>query len=166
MTPIDMRVMKNGLRLFPYQGLFFTRMVSGLPAPVFPEDAALSILPNGQNVMAMAAIGNPTHFIEGLESTYKVVDQLLFRDHHPYNVNDMRKIEARLENLPDDTMIIVTEKDAVKLTGRNRIPLNIRKRLYYVPVNISFTADTKENFLKQLDNYVRKNQTDSLLYTK
>lgn len=165
-TPIDMRVMKNGLRLFPYQGLFFTRMVSGSPIPVFPDEAMLSILPNGQNVLAMAAIGNPAPFIEGLETTYKIVDQMLLRDHHPYNVNDMYKIEERLESLPDDTVIIVTEKDAVKLTGRNRIPLNIRKRLYYVSVNISFTADTKENFLKQLDSYVRKNQTDSLLYTK
>jgi tetraacyldisaccharide 4'-kinase len=166
MTPIDMRVMKNGLRLFPYQGLFFTRMVSGTPRAVFPDDVTSERVAPGSNVLAVAAIGNPTPFIEGLEERFKVVDKILFRDHHPYNVGDMSRIEERLAELPDDTFVIVTEKDAVKMTGRKRIPLNIRKRLFYISVNISFTADTKENFLNQLESYVRKNQTDSLLYTK
>lgn len=166
MTPIDMRVIMNGLRLFPYQGLFFTRMVGSVPRPIFAEDATSPTVADGQNVLAMAAIGNPAPFIEGLEGRYKVVDQILFRDHHPYNTNDMHKIEEKLATLPDDTIIIVTEKDAVKMTARSRIPLNIRKRLYYVSVKISFTGNTQENFINQLENYVRKNQTDSLLYTK
>ncbi len=166
MTPIDMRVIMNGLRLFPYQGLFFTRMVSSVPRPVFAEDAVAPTVADGQSVLAMAAIGNPTPFIEDLGSRYKVVDQILFRDHHPYNTNDMRKVEEHLASLPDDTAIIITEKDAVKMTARDRIPHNIRKRLYYTSVNISFTGDSKEQFINQLENYVRKNQTDSLLYTK
>ena len=166
MSPMDMRVMNNGLKLFPYQNLYFTRMINGTPRPVFPEDAMIESPVSGNNVLALAAIGNPQPFVDSLELRYKVVERMLFRDHHPYNVNDMETIQARLAELPDDTLIVTTEKDAVKLTGKNRIPLNIRKRLFFVPVQISFVSDTRENFLNQLDSYVRKNQTDSLLYTK
>ncbi|MBP3425666.1 MAG: tetraacyldisaccharide 4'-kinase [Rikenellaceae bacterium] len=166
MTPIDMRVMNNGLKLFPYQNLYFTRMINGSPQPIFSEDVMVNSPASGSNVMALAAIGNPQPFLESLSMRYKVVDQMLFRDHHPYNVKDMAKIEERLASLPEDTLIITTEKDAVKLTGRRRIPQNIRKRLFFVPVQISFVSETREKFLNQLENYVRKNQTDSLLYTK
>lgn len=166
MTPMDMRVMNNGLKLFPYQNLHFTRMINGSPQAVFPQDAMTEQPLSGSNVLALAAIGNPQPFVDSLAKRYKVVDQMFFRDHHPYNVKDMAKIEEHLASLPEDTLILTTEKDAVKLTGRKRIPLNIRKRLFFVPMQISFVSETREKFLSQLENYVRKNQTDSLLYTK
>ena len=166
MTPMDMRVMINGLKLFPYQNQFFTRMINGTPQPVFADEAIMPNIVSGSNVLALAAIGNPQPFVNSLEMRYNVVEQMLFRDHHPYNVNDMAKLEERLAELPEDTMIITTEKDAVKLTGRKRIPHNIRKRLFFVSVQISFVSETREKFINQLEKYVRKNQTDSLLYTK
>jgi tetraacyldisaccharide 4'-kinase len=166
MTPMDMRVMINGLKLFPYQNQFFTRMINGTPQPMFADEAMVSNIVSGSNVLAMVAIGNPQPFVNSLEMRYNVVGQMLFRDHHPYNVKDMAAIEERLAELPEDTLIITTEKDAVKLTGRKRIPHNIRKRLFFVSVQISFVSETREKFITQLEKYVKKNQTDSLLYTK
>lgn len=164
-TPIDLRVVKNGLHLFPYQGLYFTRIVSGSAFPIYPEDAPAGVRA-GSNVLALAAIGNPTPFVEHLATRYTVVDKMLLRDHHPYNTRDILRLLERLEELPKDTVIITTEKDAVKLTNKSKIPVEIRARLYFIPIHLSFIGDSKENFLINLESYVRKNQTDSLLYTK
>lgn len=166
LSPIDMRIVKNGLHLYAYQGLFFTRMVSGSAIPLFPTDAKAPTVLAGRNVFALAAIGNPAPFLDHLKSRYTVVASLLRRDHHPYNTNDIAEIVERLRDLPADTAVVTTEKDAVKLTNKSKIPLSLRSRLYYIPIHISFVNDTKENFLLNLENYVRKNQTNGLLYTK
>lgn len=60
--------------------------------------------------------------------------------------------------------MLTTEKDAVKLTNRKKVPEAVQQRLYYVPIHVSFVADSESEFLRQLELYVRTNQKYSLLH--
>ena len=54
-------------------------------------------------------------------------------------------------------VIVTTEKDAVKLTNRAKIPEEIRRSIYYLPINISFIEDSATDFLQKLEEDVRGN---------
>lgn len=43
-------------------------------------------------------------------------------------------------------------KDAVKLTNRKKVPEEVQKRLYYVPVRVAFLGDSEHDFIRQLKN--------------
>ena len=165
MNALQQRIARKELNLYPYQCLFFTRMVSGSLQPIFPADAPQTVAA-GSKVVAMAAIGNPSAFVSGLKSRYDVVDTILFNDHHSYRVADLRRIKRVMESVPEGTVIVTTEKDAVKLTSARKIPVEIRSRLYFLPIHISFVDNSKEDFLHKLEYDVRTNQTNRLFYSR
>ena len=57
-TPLDMRIVRKQLNLFPYQTLYFTKMVQGRPIPLFPEQAKRAVSA-GDPVIIMTGIANP-----------------------------------------------------------------------------------------------------------
>ena len=63
----------------------------------------------GQEVFAVAGIGQPGQFFEALESYGFRVQPLCFPDHHRYSPGDFDRLAGK--------PIIMTEKDAVKCSG-------------------------------------------------
>ena len=156
LNPLDM------LGLFPYQSLYFTRMRQGEITPLF-ADRAVGKVREGDPVIAMSGIANPVPLLENLRKRFDVVAELTFDDHHTYRLSDMRRLEALFAAYPD-AVVLTTEKDAVKLTNRKKVPEAVQQRLYYVPIHVSFVADSESEFLRQLELYVRTNQKYSLLH--
>lgn len=156
MTPIDRRITVKSLKLFPYQSVFFTAMRQGAPQPLFPDTEGR--IPVGRNVAVLAGVGNPSGFVEYLRGVYSVQEEWLFRDHHVYKVGELRKIEKSLAGLPADTVILTTEKDAVKLTNGKKIPAELQRRLYKIPVEISFFEDDEKKFLEKLRENIRSRE--------
>lgn len=162
LNPLDMRIVINSLGLFPYQSLYFTRMRQGEVTPLF-ADRAVGKVREGDQVIAMSGIANPVPLLESLRKRFDVVAELTFDDHHTYRLSDMRRLEALFAAYPD-AVVLTTEKDAVKLTNRKKVPEAVQQRLYYVPIHVSFVADSESEFLRQLELYVRTNQKYSLLH--
>ena len=160
LNPLDMRIVINSLGLFPYQSLYFTRMRQGEITPLF-ADRAVGKVREGDPVIAMSGIANPVPLLENLRKRFDVVAELTFDDHHTYRLSDMRRLEALFAAYPD-AVVLTTEKDAVKLTNRKKVPEAVQQRLYYVPIHVSFVADSESEFLRQLELYVRTNQKYSL----
>ena len=155
MAPIDRRILRKVLVQVAYQRVYFTRFESFRPRPLFPEfvDEELNY---GQQVIAMSGIGNPGPFVEGLRNTYKVIEDVRFDDHHVYRVKDMKLVANLLAKHPK-AAIIMTEKDAVKMSHPEKIPAEVRKRMYFLPINISFIDDSETDFLQKLECDVREN---------
>lgn len=157
MAPIDRRILRKVLIQVAYQRVYFTRFECFPPQPLYPEtDGEPETLMAGRQVIAMSGIGNPGPFVASLRERFEVVAELVFDDHHVYRVRDMKTIAALLEKYPD-AAIVTTEKDAVKLIHRDKIPEPIRSRLYYLPINISFIEDSATDFLQKLEEDVRGN---------
>ncbi|MBO9611842.1 MAG: tetraacyldisaccharide 4'-kinase [Dyadobacter sp.] len=90
-----------------------------------------------KNVKMAAGIANPQPFAAYLTTRFSVTDQKVFPDHHNYTPSD---VEDLIKNLKNDTFVVTTEKDMVKLK-----PLVVAKgyaaRFAYVPVSVDFGND-------------------------
>jgi tetraacyldisaccharide 4'-kinase len=166
MTPLDRRIISNNLELLPFQNLSFTRIVSGAPYPAFRAEGQAARVPAGARVVAMAALGNPWPFVEGLRERYDVRDTLLWPDHHPYVVRDLRRMEEALEEAGPGAVIVTTEKDAVKLGGGSKIPAELRDRIYVMPIEMGFLEETREEFLAKLEYDVRTDRKSNIFYSR
>lgn len=154
-SPIERRLIRKHLIQVAYQQLYFTRFESFTPQPIFPDEA-ITAPELGGDVVAMSGVGNPIPFVNELSSKYNVVKRLDWDDHHVYKVRDMRVILDVLRHNPN-AVVLTTEKDAVKLTNREKIPFEIRSKLYYIPINITFIEDSTTDLLQRLEHDVRKN---------
>jgi tetraacyldisaccharide 4'-kinase len=166
MTPLDRRIIRNNLDLLPFQNLSFTRVVAGSLYAAFPSDAGDRRIPAGAKVVAMAALGNPVPFVEGLRAKYNVTGELLWPDHHPYTMRDLHMMEEALEAGGPDAVIITTEKDVVKLGAGTKIPPATRARIFVKPIEMGFIEESRESFFKKLEYDVRTDQKNSLFYSR
>ena len=91
------------------------------------------------NVIIAAGIANPLPFTIYLRSKYNVVEEIIFPDHHNYTPTDLEHLIKYIKN---DTFVVTTEKDMVKLK-----PLaagsGVLDRFAYLPMEINFGADTE-----------------------
>lgn len=163
MRPLDYRLVNKNLDLSPYQSLYFTHFESSLPQPLFANYGQGPVA-EGAPVVALSGIASPAKFIERLEQHYKVMHTLTFSDHYTFKMRDIERIAALLETLPAETVIIMTEKDAVRLINSKKIDDDIRRRFYFVSVRVEFLEDKKADFHRQLTKYVRENQKYNILH--
>lgn len=156
MAPIDRRILCKVLIQVAYQRVYFTRFESFMPRPLYADEAPAGSLAAGSAVIALSGIGNPNPFLQSLHSRYRVVAEMTLDDHHVYRVRDMTALKTLLEHHPG-AVIVTTEKDAVKMTNRAKVPEQVRRALYYQPINISFIEDSATDFLQKLEQDVRGN---------
>ena len=156
MAPIDRRILRKVLIQVAYQRVYFTRFESFMPQPLFPDAAPGEPLVQGQRVIALSGIGSPKPFLAALRESYEVVAEMTLDDHHVYKVRDLNRLRELLDRFPG-AVIVTTEKDAVKLTNRAKIPEEIQRGIYYLPINISFIEDSATDFLQKLEEDVRGN---------
>jgi len=153
MNALDRRIMRKVLLEAAYQSIYFTRMEAFRPQPVF-DDAPAGGFDPGTEVVLMSGIGNPAQFARTAGELYRVVGELRFDDHHVYRVKDLRLLQRELAQHPG-AMVLLTEKDAVKLAGRDKVPADLRSRMFYQPVNIAFIDDSATDFLQNLEKDVK-----------
>lgn len=163
-NPLDRRIVRKSLKMYPYQNLYFCYTAKGQPAAMFPDAAARTLAP-GAKVIAMSGIGNPAAFEECLGGRFDVVATLEYPDHHPYRSRDLKDMEQALRDFPG-SVIVTTEKDAVKLMNSKKIPAAIREKMFYQPIKVSFVEDTEFDFISKLKNDLRANPKDRLLHSQ
>lgn len=71
---------------------------------------------SGRAVAAFCGIGNPNGFWQTLHSLgCTIIDKKEFPDHHQYQRSDVEMLQEWATLLPEDTWIVTTQKDWVKL---------------------------------------------------
>ncbi|MBR2518654.1 MAG: tetraacyldisaccharide 4'-kinase [Selenomonadaceae bacterium] len=85
---------------------------------------------SGRKVMAVSAIGNPASFERTLRDLgAEIISSLRYPDHHEYTPTEMKDILRQADSFGAE-MIVVTEKDAVK------IPDEVAKENLHIPVYV------------------------------
>jgi tetraacyldisaccharide 4'-kinase len=103
---------------------------------------------SGAAILAVAGIARPDRFFADLEAAHlRPSATLVFRDHHPYSDADIERI-ARSAHDAAATVVLTTEKDAVRLSARNLGDL----RVAAVPL----TAAIEPSFAGWLFERIRK----------
>jgi len=144
----------------PTQIIYFTSMEYGMPQPVFSESAGKLKLTNMQPVFAMTGIANPKPFVDYLQKHTALLAAKAFADHHYYSEDEIEAIFTELARSTSQAVVVTTEKDAVRLL-KLKLPEEIKKRIYYIPVSVKFLFNSSEEFNNQILSYVRENKSDS-----
>ena len=87
-----------------------------------------TLLPGAPKIQAVAGIGHPQRFFATLIQMGLKFEQHIFPDHHAYS-------DADFEVLDHQAVILVTEKDAVKLRSMD-LP-----QLWYLKISINLFPD-------------------------
>lgn len=123
------------------------------------------------NVLMVCGIADPSSMEENIQTHYRLLDKLIFPDHHNFTAKDICEIRHRMETIVDDGLnpdtglkpvVITTEKDAMRLLRHPAVDDELRARIFFQPARVAFISQKQEqNFNKRILNYVRKNQKHS-----
>ncbi len=120
------------------------------------------------NVLMVCGIADPSSMEEVIQTHYRLLDKLIFPDHHNFSAKDIREIRHRMENIDNDGLnpntglkpvVITTEKDAMRLMRHRAVDDELKARIFFLPAHVAFISKKHEqNFKNRILNYVRKNQ--------
>ena len=166
--PIELRILEKQVKMFQFQKIYFTMLQHDTPIPVFPESApALNPLNSQPYVLLVTGIVNAVPLKEHLGIFTKNIKHINYPDHYSFDALDMQHIIHDFNAIPgDNKCIITTEKDAMRLQYFSDLDEDIKKHMYYVPVEIEFLENQAENFKKQILQYVSINRSNNILHQK
>jgi tetraacyldisaccharide 4'-kinase len=166
-SPIQRRLIVKEVNKAPYQNLYFTTLIYKDPVPVFSNIPAEKNILNDTNrekcgIVLVTGIANPLPLIEYLKSYSAELIHLNFPDHHKFTEKDVKRICAAYLGLKTNMKyVITTEKDAVRLREFINIAESIKPVFYFIPLEIHFLNDDKDEFDNLIVNYVRKNKRNN-----
>jgi len=150
MTPEEKQDIERRYGLiFPHE-LFFTTIAYSEPISVFHGNKILSISKFGKyDVLLLSGIANPKPFEAYIRRYSASVQTVTFRDHHAFSEKDITMIAEKWNNISSSNkLLITTEKDAVRLQ-QMKIPEELSKHIYYVPIEVNFYDDGFRDILSK-----------------
>jgi len=168
LKPIERRILSQEVDIMPYQYLFFSTMKYHDLSPVFfPELENIKIeeLKN-YNILSFTGIARSSDLTAFLKENSESLKHLKYPDHYDFKQKDIIKIQEIFSTLKDKKIIVVTEKDAVRLKNTEYFDEEIKKSVYCIPIEVELLCSEEER--KQFDNqifsYVKNNKRYSKLY--
>ena len=163
LKPMEFRVIRKAMNLYPYQHLYFTTIVYDNLQPVFcGEERTLDCISDDTNVLLLTGIASPKQMAVDLEPYTKNIHRLTFSDHHRFSQGDVDRINTAFAALPHPKMVITTEKDTTRIVETEGLSDEVRHNMFAVPVRIQF-MEKQENFNENIIGYVHKNSRNSIL---
>jgi len=151
------------------QHLFFTHMRYGSLIPVYPgckQRDAEWFKSRVEGVVIVAGIAQPRSLRQYARSISTNITEVFFPDHHRYTRKDLERISQAYQKLKKGTkevLLLTTEKDAMRF--RDHPPAEeLREAFHAVRIHVNFLNDDKEEFDRQILNYVRSNKRSSILH--
>lgn len=161
---IDMRIRAKETKLHDFQHLYYTQLTSGDVQPLFSGnfDQYRKTKPE---ILLVTGIANPRTVKPFARRISTDIHEIRFGDHHPYSIRDIHKIMARFSGMKrENSILLTTEKDAVKLREFKEELTSISDRMFYIPVFVEFLNQDEINFNTQIINYVRSNKRNRTLH--
>lgn len=139
------------------QKMFFTTFGYGEAYPLFPQSASVAEqCLAGKPVLLVTGIAKPAPLRRYLEQTAASVTELAFPDHHNFTTIDLRRMSDALASLPQDAVVVTTEKDAERLVEMSGLDNRLRRCLLVQPITVRFLFGQQEEFNQNILDYVAK----------
>lgn len=162
LRPIDYRIISHDINVFPYQALFFTKLVYKQLKPVFDnysQEVPLDYLKD-KHILLVTGIASPKMIENKLEEYTDKVETMIYSDHHNFKKKDIKNITKQFHSIESgNKLILVTEKDATRLVLRDDIDEAIKSQIFYLPIEVSFLDkgnDFEERIYKHVKNKLSK----------
>ena len=162
LQPLDFRLFEKNLDLYPFQSVIFTTFQYGDLKPVFPdfgEEGRIDLNDlRKKHVILVTGIATPQTLVQKLERITYNLYLIEFPDHHDFKSSDIDKIKNKINQINDkeDTLIVTTEKDAKRLQSNKFLSEDLKKIMYFIPINVKFIEnDEQETFNNNILDHVR-----------
>ena len=96
----------------------------------------------GVKIILVTGIAHSDILRRHCSADYEVLNHLKFPDHHNYSLADIHYIVNHLKD--QETILLTTEKDMVRLSRFSNEPVIAEKPWYYLPVEIEFLDGSHE----------------------
>ncbi|VXD12092.1 tetraacyldisaccharide 4'-kinase [Marinoscillum sp. 108] len=148
MSEADQVRMRHEIQKYTSAAVYFMTVQYDPLVPVFRNGCELK-----RNVLGISGMANPEPFENYLHRNYAVKHTYNYRDHYRYKPADVRDI---LREMDEDTSLITTEKDMVKLKQFQELR---DYSCFYLPIRTKFLKDESlflSNLESKLKNYAQE----------
>ena len=129
------------------QYLFFTAIDYCEPQAVFPEGDARFLY--SKSLILFSGIANDKLLYHHLTGKYKIQERFNFPDHHKFSKGDVRKITSASKASPT-SVIMTTEKDCQRFRDSNFMTDELKRKMFYTPIKVSFTCTHETETFRSL----------------
>ncbi len=131
-APVEKEWRKK-LKLREDQKLLFSSIFYGEPLPV-SQNADLRYL-HSSSAIFFTGIASDTEFKNHIMGKHKVLDSIKFPDHCNFSPSDIRSINQWAAKHPR-SVVYTTEKDSKRLVSNPHLSEDIKKRLFFIPIEV------------------------------
>lgn len=131
--------------------IFFAGLQYGQPLSFARHPATTHL----DAVVLVSGLANADPLEQYVRQAFRLNHHYRFADHYTYTRADLDRVLSRL---PDNTALLTTEKDWVKLDALLSPAERTTLPLYYLPVTVQFLAGQEQAFAEFLDDNLLKNR--------
>lgn len=125
-------------RLRNEQPVFFATVKYGDPVPVFRWEADKRYI-YSKDVYLFSGVADDRPLLVHLSDRYEHLAHKRYGDHHRFSRGDLRSLAHYVRRNPR-AVLMTTEKDAMRLLHCDRLDPEVRRRLFYLPVETEFLS--------------------------
>lgn len=164
LKPMEYRVLRKAMNLYPFQELYFTTIAYEPMYRLFDsKKKPVTGFQRTTSVLLLTGIASPDQIIATVEKHFARVDKLTFGDHHRFSRRDIDTINRTFDAIEGKKIIITTEKDAARLVEASGLSDEVRQAIHVLPIKVEFMLEQKEQFDEKILSYVSKNSRNSIL---
>lgn len=141
------------------QSVFFTTITYGEPKPLL-ADVCETMPTEHTSIIGLAGIAQPSLFKHHLTNNYRLTTFLEFPDHHNFTPNDLSNLNELFSRDGGKQRIITTEKDAVRLAALEKLPFQLKKHIFYIPIQLNVLFDEGILFDEKILDYAKHNTSN------
>jgi tetraacyldisaccharide 4'-kinase len=167
--PMDIRIISKYLEIRPHQSLYFSTIQYGEIFPLFTGGLAFGrrlsdINKRKETILLVTGIASTQKLVSDLKEYANYIEEIKFPDHYNFERKDLELIETKFNQIKTpEKMILVTEKDAVRLQQSPDLSEVLKKSIFYLPIEIKFLENKRNEFNEKIYDYVRSNKRNSKL---
>lgn len=135
--------------------VFFTTLEYANLTPFNGNGTARSLdsITSSTHVTVATGIASPEPILQELRNRTGLLTSVRFPDHHDYSAADVRRISKAAESAScSDSIVVITEKDAIKLRGLD-IDSRLAAKIFVLPVEVRFIGG-REDFDSLIFNHI------------
>lgn len=156
----EAKSIKEKLKPEANQEVYFSTYFYGQPYSLFGADDLLQDV--NQEVLLVTGIAKPEYLKSYLEDSYNDVYLMKFPDHYDFRADDIENIATAYNNLGDGKKIImVTEKDAVKLVSHQKQIADLGLQIYIQPIQVEFLFEEQLLVNQEVLNFIENFYNES-----
>tara|TARA_R110001592_G_scaffold290509_3_gene559663 strand:- start:392 stop:1384 length:993 start_codon:yes stop_codon:yes gene_type:complete len=158
-SPIDIRRIKEDLKPKSYQEIFFSYTKYGNLTSFADTCKNLTFPPSDVNsVLLVTGIAKSGSLYYYIKDNYQTVEHLKYADHYLFQKEDIATIKNSFKDLyGNNKVIITTEKDIMRLSLPEIYNELKELPIFYIPIEICFHGNDKEEFDNKILKYVTAN---------